>query len=284
METKMRHPVINQHAPAYCSASPISTATKPQKSNRSTYPISPPQKGGSMHRQFQYASICTFALFIVLNTNLAVRPARADTMLQINDPSTVTWTDSLDWGTLGISSSYPQPVPNGFGATSAHGISFNGYTNADFERVDDGNGFNGDFPLGDRLLFNQGSVMNMNFLQTPISGIGFNIDPVVDGNYTVYVTAANLAGDVLGTATLTGYSNDNVITHGPPSFVGIWDQSGANIFGIQIIATYNGPFGDEPFAIDTMLLNPTVPEPSMLGLVCVAGLALRRRQGKRPVA
>src|SRR5262245_27124844 len=86
-----------------------------------------------------------------------IEPARAGTFL-ITDRAGVNATDSVDWGKLGPAFTL---VPDPFGITSAGGNSLMVSQMAGpFERRDQGfpsGGWNGNFALGDHLLWTHGS-------------------------------------------------------------------------------------------------------------------------------
>jgi hypothetical protein len=160
-----------------------------------------------------------------------------------------------------------------------------------FERVDQGTGWNGNFPASDRLLWTMDSAgpMALSFA-TPLASAGAGIQAEFFGAFQATLTAFNGTSN-LGSVSVTADSNSNA--DGSAPFLGIIDNTGRNITSIQYSVI--SETGVNTFAIDTLRLGSQVspvPEPSSLllltsGLISFAWiyyLFLRRRARWAPLS
>jgi PEP-CTERM motif len=224
---------------------------------------------------------------------VAPTPARAGTFL-IADRAGVNATDSVDWGPLGPAFSI---VPNAFTITSAGGNSLIvSQIAGPFERRDQGfpsGGWNGNFALGDHLLWTHGSPgfgssgpITINFGPTGIFAGGAQIQAnVADGSkFTAHLKAFDKFGALLGEVTEDGLANN--AADNSAIFIGMGSDD-TPISKLEFsLDSANSLLGD--FAINRLDFAP-VPEPASLALFAAGTLsmvayALRARTRRRSSA
>jgi hypothetical protein len=204
-----------------------------------------------------------------------VGPALAGTFL-ITDRAAVNASDSVDWGKLGSAFTV---VPNPFAITSTGGNTLTvSQLTGPFERRDQGfpsGGWNGNFAPGDHLLWTRGNLgssgpITLDFGSLGIFAAGAQIQPnMADGSgFTARITALDASGNVLGTFTETGVSNN--AADNSAIFIGIGSDSTA-ISKLEFsLDAATSPLGD--FAINQLAF--AVPEPSSLALFAAGTLGL----------
>ncbi len=197
----------------------------------------------------------------------------------ISDPTALGSNDSVGWAQLGPANSVLSGTIN---AVSTHGTAVTG-TSALFQRVDEGNGWLGDFTLGDALFWNTDSGAPMTFVFAhPVRGGGTFIEGDLIGGFSATITAYNGAS-LLETYTVSG--TNNAYEDGSAPFAGLLSDS-ANITKLVFSeASNSGPANE--FAIDSLVLNSSMPEPKTLGLGATAilvmlGAVSYKRTRKRP--
>jgi hypothetical protein len=207
---------------------------------------------------------------------------RADTVVAVNSRAALGATDSIDWGQKGPAFTN---LSNPFTALSAGGLSVTvSQATGNTQRRDEGNGWVGNFALGDHLLWTQGGGPLTIDFATPVSAAGAQVQENIFGTFTgqLNATAYSPSGANLGTATFAGLNNGAENNTNP--FVGIEDLSGANI--ASIVFSITSP-ANQDFAINTVSLatSPAVPLPSAawggMALLAVIGLFESGRRLKR---
>lgn len=210
---------------------------------------------------------------------LCVSAAARANIYVIPDVATLNPTDIIDWGgQLGpavTTLSSPQIVST-----------FNGNTvevstaGGAMQRVDEGNGWTGNFDYGETLLWTRGANGPLTLqLANPVNAFGFGIQQNAYGPFTATVNAFDAGNNLLGSLTLAGVGTN--LENGSALFMGLGETTGNTISSIQIDT------GAHDFAINDVGLT-TTPEPDFygvvtFGLIALVGAKLRglKKQGKR---
>lgn len=182
--------------------------------------------------------------------------------------------DFVDWGQLGpVFTVVPSPSNGGIPGIT---MTSNGTS---MERRDQGNGWRGNFALGDHLIWNQDTQGNIIIdFSTGIFGAGAQVQSDIFGPFTGTISAFDQSMNLLGIFNFNGTST----TDGDNSavFAGVLDTS-PDIFRLAFSAT--DQFGSVDFAINHLDLvtgAQSVPETGMtlfLMVVALVGLGLMRR-------
>jgi hypothetical protein len=181
--------------------------------------------------------------------------------------------DSVSWGQLGSTGTV---VASGTTATSTNGLIVTlTDSSGPMERRDQGSGWNGDFALGEQLLWNQqfGSI-TISFA-SPVSAAGAQIQGDTFGPYTARITLSDGSFfDINATSGSSGADTN--------PFLGAISDS-ANIASV----TFSLLTPNQDFAISSLFLidGPSgVPEPATWAMMLLGfgamGMAIRR--GRKP--
>ncbi len=164
-------------------------------------------------------------------------------------------SDVVDWSQLGASGtvlSTPQAWTSSGGLTGLVGVVGGGT----FERVDQGNGWNGNFLPGSPLIWNQGNGDFLFAFDTPIAGVGMAVQSELYGPFVATLYAYDSSLNLLGTTVMVGNSNPNA--DGSAIFIS-FDSPFSNVSVIQIDVM--GPNHDVDFAVCTTSLHPDPGRP-----------------------
>jgi hypothetical protein len=193
---------------------------------------------------------------------MAATHAFAGVLTVLNSPP--IGADILLWNVLGGGS---LSVPTGTVVTTNDGntVTFGIWNLGHGLSLQQGLGWDGNFPNGDYLLYNGGYGPITLTFASPVSFVGFQIEAGSWGSFSSQITAYN-GGNSLGSSTVNGTSSGP--GDGSAPFLGIQDTV-AEITSIQIDGlTANGPAED--FAIDTVYLSaPSTPTPEPASLACI---------------
>jgi hypothetical protein len=195
--------------------------------------------------------------------------------------------DTVDWGQLGPSFTL-LTTPENWTSTGAQFTGQVGITGSiigtqNFERLDQSNGWSGNFLPGDHLLWNEGAFAQTGIdigvlFNNPSAGGGAQIQSDFFGPFTATLTAFDGLGNVIGTTVMVGNSTSNA--DGSAIFIG-FQSSSANVAFLNFNVV--DQFGGDSLAIDTLTIfsGTTTPEPTsllLLGSGLVGAVAYGRRR------
>lgn len=218
--------------------------------------------------------------------------ARADGFTVFSTRAAQNPTDIIDWTQLGPALgpqlTTPQAVSTFNGNPALVGNVSTGFPN--FNRVDEGNGWLGNFDYGSALVWtgnpNFGSggpgPFVIQLLTNPVGSFGFDIQANEYGVFNVLVQAFDAGGHLLFSDTFSGNSTN--LENGSALFVGLGDTTGVNISAIEISTTSADALYTNDFAIDDPSFTYTtaqVPEPGsivLLGSGLLGLVGIRRRK------
>jgi PEP-CTERM motif len=169
------------------------------------------------------------------------------------------WGDIVDWNQFGPSFTVlptPQAWSSTGGLTGLVGV-VSGSNFFNFERLDQGNGWNGNFLPGSPLIWNQGSGDFVVSFDTAVAQVGMAVQAELYGPFTATLYAYDGSSNLLGTSFMNGLSNGNA--DGSAPYIS-FNSSLTNISYVQLnIMDWQG--GDSG-VFCTMSLKPSPGAPS----------------------
>ncbi len=219
----------------------------------------------------------TFAALALVASTAA--SAGAQTTFIGSDAAFGTPDGQILWGSLGPSGttvSNPFAINTTIGGLSA--MVSQSQANASFYRLDQDNGWGGNFAGGANLLWTAGpnGPMSLQF-SSQISAFGTQIQQNLFGAFVAYVSAYDASNTLLGSYSVNGTSNPN--GDNSAIFLGISSTTGIDRIEVGLSS------GELDFAINDVRLNEAVvatPEPASFVLMAtgIGALGLIRRRRK----
>jgi hypothetical protein len=156
----------------------------------------------------------------------------------VTNPSQLKATDIVNWGKIGKEFDF---ITTPFTIDSANGIKLKVSSPGTFLRLNEGSGINGNFPLGDNLLFLEFSdgAITIDFA-TPVFGVGTQIQRAFFGVFTGVIEAFDSNGKTLGKFSVSGNSDN--LSDNSATFIGVLSKT-ANISRITLYVPENGGYG-----------------------------------------
>jgi len=195
--------------------------------------------------------------------------------------------DTVDWSQLGPAYTLLYTAENWTSTGGTYsgqvGITNSYYLQQNMERLDQGNGWAGNFSPGEALIWNQGGYQNTNIdfgiaFNSLTYGGGAQIQADYFGPFTATLTAYDGFGNVIATVAMNGVSNSN--NDGSAIYIGFHSSSqNVSFLNFNVVDAYGG----DSMAIGTMTIYDTAaaPEPStmmLLGSGLLGGLAIAKRR------
>jgi hypothetical protein len=193
--------------------------------------------------------------------------------------------DSVSWAQLGPSFTLlttPENWVSAGGLTGEIGITGSLIGTQNFQRLDQSNGWSGNFLPGDALLWNEGGFQQTNIdigvlFNTLVDGGGAQIQADFFGPFTATLTAFDTLGNVIGSTVMAG--NSTSAADGSAIFIS-FNSGLPNVSFLNFNVV--DQFGGDSLAIDTLTIYPsTVPEPGsllLLGSGLLGAVAYGRRR------
>ncbi len=212
--------------------------------------------------------------------------ASADNFVQFGSRTSQNPDDIFDWSQLGPDGtmlSTPQFVASFGGNLALVGDT----TGGNFFRMDEGASWHGNFDYGETLLwtgnpnFSGGGPGPLAMLfSNGVASVGMEVQTDLYGPFTGTLTLLDSGFNPLFSINFSGTSDG--LENGSALFLGLGDNSGANIYGFVLSTDSGDPSFANDFAIDDVsTAQVATPEPASLalmgsGLVELAG-AIRRK-------
>ena len=206
----------------------------------------------------------------ILPLTLSIGNAAHAAVVMVTTPAALHATDQINWASLGASGTI---VPGSFTINTQNGTPISVDTGGDqpnFKRLDQGNGFIGDFLPGTPLPATNSLGSTHLHFATPVFGAGAYIQHTTYPSFTAYLRA-DAGSTILAEYTLLD-SNDQ-LGNGTASFIGILSDQ-RNITDVYF---------DSFYGLNTVTAGPllTTPEPATLLLASVIPALLFRQRSKR---
>ncbi len=225
-------------------------------------------------------NLAVFVAFAVAMGLISLQSAVAATS-GVSSFSALSSNDAIDWGTVGAAGTFPT---NPFTGTSVGGQSYTvsqaGQTS--FDRVDQGNGWNGNFAPGATLLWTLGGgPMSISFTNG-IFGFGAQIQSSSFDAFGARVEAFDANSSLLGSFTLNGTST----TAGDNSaiFIGLLSTSNdIRKLTFSLDSAAHGDLGNFAIGNGALTTVSPIPEPEIyammgVGLLLMGFVVHRRRK------
>jgi hypothetical protein len=217
-----------------------------------------------------------FLIAIVL-ANLFALKADASISL-VTSRATLAGTDNLDWGDLGPDDpGYGNNLhPNPLVIASDDGLSVTvSQVGGPFERLDQAanfpppwtGGWNGNFAIGDELLWTTDAVLGtgitLNFGSTAIESFGLQIQGSnFLGPFTAHLEAFDSGGNSLGTVSRVGNSTQD--RDNSAIFIGLLSDAPSTDFHSVLVAIDAPPGASGGFAINQVDFSPASTDPGVV--------------------
>jgi hypothetical protein len=212
---------------------------------------------------------CVRARAVFAACLLGIASAASANVNFVNSRPALGGNDFVDWNAALGPLFTSVPNPSNFNSNNGLPMSVSMPGVQPFQRLDQNNGWGGNFAPGDALLFTNFSAgpITITFSQ-PVTGAGAQIQQNQYGAFTATLQAFDSLGNPIG--NFNGTSNGNA--DNSAIFVGALSDS-ANISSI----VFSVPGNPSGFAINRLDIVG-VPEPATLGLLALAAPAILRRR------
>jgi hypothetical protein len=201
---------------------------------------------------------------------LGVASAASANVNFVNSRAALAGNDYVNWNAAVGPLFTFVPNPSGFNSNNGLPMTISMPGSNSFQRLDQNNGWGGNFAPSDPLIFTnyEAGPMTISFSQ-PVYGAGAQIQRNLYGAFSATLQAFDSLGNPVG--NFNGNSNGNA--DNSAIFMGALSDS-ANISSI----VFSVPGNPSGFAINQLDIV-TVPEPATIGLLAIAvPVLLRRRQ------
>lgn len=201
--------------------------------------------------------------------------------------ATSAWAnDIINWGQLGGNQSILSTYQSWTSQSGQFTGSVGNVSDGTFQRVDQGNGWTGNFSPGEKLIWNQGGPYSQEidlgiFFDQPVAGGGVQIQARFYGEFWASIMAFDINDYMIGEVDMMGHSNGN--GDGSAIFISfLSDQRNVHLIEFNVYDINGG----DSYAIGqfTIYPNAATPEPGSFVLVGTgllgAWAGLRRRFGK----
>ncbi len=183
----------------------------------------------------------------------------------------------VDWGVLGATGTViNDPIPV---ATSGDPINMivDG-PGTSMQRLDQNNGWNGNFTPGDQLLFTNfvDGKVRMDFSKS-LSDFGTQVQRNDYGDYTATIEAFDGTNTSLGSFTVNGNANGSA--DGSAVFVGV-HSAASDILHVELTVSNGEGWAMNRLSMGCCNTNP-VPEPMTMGVIGLGSLLTLRRKAKK---